>query len=162
MGVYFNSVPGAMHTLLLDGAFMDGLGERAKQLLEQGLVYLFLFYLFVLIASLTVLNMLIGVLCEVISAVASTEKERLNIAFAKEKLQEIMVKTGLDQNGDMQISKPEFLSLIENEEAGKVLAEVDVDVVGIVDFADMIFEANDDDDDEEEKVLTFEEFMDIV
>lgn len=159
---YFNTVPEAMHTLLLDGAFMDGLGERAKQLLEEGLVYLFLFYSFVLVASLTVLNMLIGVLCEVISAVASTEKERLNISFVKEKLQEVMSQMGLDQDGDGRISKKEFLAILENSEASKALSEVDVDVIGIVDFADFIFEGNDDDDEEEDNSLSFEDFMEVV
>ena len=114
---HFDSVPAAMHTLLLDGAFMDSLGERARQLQDVSLLYLFLFYMFVLMASLTVMNMLIGVLCEVISAVASTEKERLNVAFVKEKLQEIMTQTGLDENGDGQFSKAEFMQILQNQEA---------------------------------------------
>ena len=39
------------------------------------------FLVFVLLGSLTVLNMLIGVLCEVVSAVAASEREEMVVAF---------------------------------------------------------------------------------
>ena len=44
--------------------------------------------------------MLIGVLCEVVSAVAAIEKETLTVNFVKEKLQEIIKTSGLDEDGN--------------------------------------------------------------
>merc|ERR1719162_723007 len=87
---HFSTVPLAMHTLILDGTFLDSLGTVVKGLGDEGLFYAFVFYIFVLLSALTVMNMLIGVLCEVVSAVASTEKEELTVAFVKEKLQQVM------------------------------------------------------------------------
>merc|ERR1719198_1591225 len=52
-----------------------------------------------------------------------------------------------------------FKSIMENQEAVEALMEVGVDPVGLVDFADFIFE---DDDTDEEKTLSFSEFMDVV
>ena len=75
--------------------------------------------------------MLIGVLCEVVSVVASVEKEEMTANFVKGKLRGIVEK--LDVNDDCQISKAEFQQILENAEAAKVLRDVDVDVVGLVD-----------------------------
>eukprot|EP00418_Pyrodinium_bahamense_P014751 CAMPEP_0179123766 /NCGR_PEP_ID=MMETSP0796-20121207/58462_1 /TAXON_ID=73915 /ORGANISM="Pyrodinium bahamense, Strain pbaha01" /LENGTH=238 /DNA_ID=CAMNT_0020822413 /DNA_START=1 /DNA_END=714 /DNA_ORIENTATION=- len=119
-------------------------------------------------ASLTIMNMLIGVICEVVSAVANTETEQLTLTYVKEKIQEIMEATGADDDADHMISKDEFIKLLQNEKAAKILNEVGVDVVGLVDFVDEIFDQPPADDnnggtkDLEEKKLTFEEFMTVV
>merc|ERR1719193_538019 len=60
----FATVHQSMHTLLLDGTLMDGTGTVVQVLAEQSPVYVIMFYLFILLAALTVMNMLIGVLCE--------------------------------------------------------------------------------------------------
>jgi len=110
------------------------------------------------------MNMLIGVLCEVVSAVAATEKEELTVAFVKEKLLEVMQTSGLDEDGDNEISKSEFVKILEIPDACRCLQEVGVDVVGLVDLTDFLFEG--DDEDEEgggcEQNLTFEKFMEVV
>eukprot|EP00418_Pyrodinium_bahamense_P032164 CAMPEP_0179133930 /NCGR_PEP_ID=MMETSP0796-20121207/63710_1 /TAXON_ID=73915 /ORGANISM="Pyrodinium bahamense, Strain pbaha01" /LENGTH=91 /DNA_ID=CAMNT_0020832909 /DNA_START=1 /DNA_END=273 /DNA_ORIENTATION=- len=90
-------------------------------------------------ASLTIMNMLIGVICEVVSAVANTETEQLTLTYVKEKIHEIMDATGADTNADQMISKAEFIELLKNEKATKILNEVGVDVIGLVDFVDEIF-----------------------
>merc|ERR1719353_2291500 len=46
----FNTVPLAMHTLILDGTFLDNLGTVVKGLGEVSLIYGFLFYMFVLLS----------------------------------------------------------------------------------------------------------------
>jgi hypothetical protein len=61
----FSSIMHAMHTLFLDAALMDGTGNVVKALLAESWVYVLLFYLFLVLAALMVMNMLIGVLCEV-------------------------------------------------------------------------------------------------
>eukprot|EP00427_Karlodinium_veneficum_P004033 CAMPEP_0169154616 /NCGR_PEP_ID=MMETSP1015-20121227/52837_1 /TAXON_ID=342587 /ORGANISM="Karlodinium micrum, Strain CCMP2283" /LENGTH=632 /DNA_ID=CAMNT_0009224879 /DNA_START=55 /DNA_END=1948 /DNA_ORIENTATION=- len=66
--IYFYSVPKSMHTLLLDGTLLDNVGTVVRAARFSAI-----FYIFVLLAALTVMNMLIGVLCEVVSAVAKLE-----------------------------------------------------------------------------------------
>merc|ERR1712151_1209243 len=108
-----------------------------------------LFFLFVLLASLTVMNMLIGVLCEVVSAVAATEKEEMLVTYVHQKLHKVV--TMLDTDGGGTISKNEFVKILENGDAVRCLQDVGVDVIGLVDFADFIFE-NDDGDGWQEDV----------
>ena len=47
-------------------------------------LYMLVGLVFILLASLTVMNMLIGILCEVVSVVSSVEKEQLVLSFVKE------------------------------------------------------------------------------
>merc|ERR1712190_296910 len=97
-----------MHTLWLEATLLDGLGDLQRSLLEDGWYLVVLLYTFVLLSALTVMNMLIGVLCEVVSAVAATEKESLTVNWVKAKLQDILEMQGVDQNGDGKISKEEL------------------------------------------------------
>jgi len=158
----FPDVPNSMHTLLLQAALMDGLGELVTPLQNQNLALLIVLYLFVLLASLTVMNMLIGVICELVSIVAQTEKESLALSFVWEKVSELMNSgANPDADGDGKISKDEFLDMLGNKEAVKILHDTGVDVVGLVDLADEIFQ-EDTEDEDFGKTLTFEELMDHI
>merc|ERR1719362_249066 len=108
----FSSVLHSMHYLLVKGALMDGVGDVTKLLEPQSIPLLILFYIFVLLASLTVMNMLIGVICEVVSAVAVTEQETNKVGYVKEKIEELMAHSATD--GDNLISKEEFKEMLEN------------------------------------------------
>merc|ERR1719238_1454286 len=55
---YFSSVPISMHTLLIYGTFMDDLARLAKTLQTGMPGMLIVFYAYVLLGSLTLLNML--------------------------------------------------------------------------------------------------------
>lgn len=154
--IYFNSVPEAMYSLLVYGTFMDNLGEVTRAIGEGSALCAVLFWMCVLFSALTVMNMLIGVLCEVVSAVAATERETLLVNFVKSQMHRIMAS--VDANVDEKITKSEFLKVLENGEAAVALHEVGVDPVGLVDSADSIF---DDLECEEggEKYLSFVDFM---
>jgi len=89
----------AMHTLLIDGTLLDSVKPVVQALGDENYVYAAIFYFFILLSALTVLNMLIGVLCEVVCAVAATEKEELVVSFVREKLQEVLKCSGLDGDG---------------------------------------------------------------
>jgi hypothetical protein len=158
---YFNSVPKAMYTLWVDGSLLDAPHEVSVALWDFHPAMAFLFWIFGLLSALTVMNMLIGVLCEVVSAVAGAEKEALSMDLVKHKLQHIIVESGLDRDGDGSISKEEFSSLLEIPSACEAFSDVGVDVFMLVDNIDFIF-AGDHDDEEEDKQLTFEDFMALI
>merc|ERR1740138_2061332 len=97
------------------------------------------------------MNVLIGVLCQVVSHVGSTEKETLNTLTLKAKLARVMDK--LDRNNNGMLSEVEFVQLVTCPESVKLLDEVGVDPVGLLNIAPSIFgveedELEDDDDDE--------------
>eukprot|EP00927_Polykrikos_kofoidii_P039741 TRINITY_DN34068_c1_g1_i1.p1 TRINITY_DN34068_c1_g1~~TRINITY_DN34068_c1_g1_i1.p1 ORF type:complete len:998 (-),score=163.07 TRINITY_DN34068_c1_g1_i1:75-2975(-) len=164
---YFSKVLTSMHTLLIFGTLMDEIGYFVMLLGEASVILWATFYVFVLISALTVMNMLIGVLCEVVKAVAATEKESASVAYVKLRLRDIMKQGGLDTDGDGMISKKEFVAILDNCQAIKILADAGVDVFGLVDCADFIFQQDPRDDHEqhvvvEEKYLDFGDFMEVV
>jgi voltage-gated sodium channel len=156
---YFATIPMSMYTLLLHGTLLDNLGPVCKDIGSKnggGPHFLIIFSSFICASALMVMNMLIGVLCEVVSAVASTEQEEMAVCFVKEKM--YVVVQSLDTDGDMCIAKDEFREILRSRSALNALEEVGVDPVGLVDFADFIF----DDGNGNEIDLSFEDFMTVV
>jgi uncharacterized membrane protein (GlpM family) len=153
---FFRSVPLAMYSLIIYGTFLDDLSYFADRVKAESTVCLVLGSIFVILASLTVMNMLIGVLCEVISAVAEEEREGMMVEKVHEKFGSII--KALDTNEDDRISWTEFRSIIVMPRAHDALESVGVDPLGMIDFAqDYFFE-----EDGAEKKLTFDQFMDMV
>jgi len=150
---YFPSVTASMSTLLLDGVIPD----QALLVRENDSSHFLLGVLvvmFILLATLTVMNMLVGVLCEVVSVVSAVEKEQLTVCYVKQKLMAMFDDPKVDTDGNCSISRQEFENMLLNQEAASIIQDMGVDVVGLVDFADIIFE-----DDIE---LTFGDFMELV
>merc|ERR1719499_540361 len=113
--------------------------------------------MFMLLATVTVLNMLIGVLCAVVSAVAGVERETMIVSFVKNRL--LGVLEALDDDGNGTLSKEEFMAVLDQKAAVQALDECGVDVEGIYEFADFIFM---DDSTGDERELEFGEFMEIM
>lgn len=157
--IYWPSVYTAMYTLLVNGTLLDNIGQVIFDITNDGWYFAPIFYIFILLSTYMLCNMLIGILCEVVSQVAQIEKEEGQVAFVKMKMMQIFHDSGLDSNGDGEISKDEFMQILTNHEATRALSEVEVDPVGLVDFADFIFES---DDTQEETKLSFGEFMDVI
>merc|ERR1719424_2214952 len=102
-------------------------------------------------SALTIMNLLIGVLCEVVSVVASVEKEAMTINYVKDTLLQIFEATGLDADGDGMITQ--FELLLQYPGAGNAMLEIGVDPVGLLDFGDFIFKNG---------ALSFGDFMDLM
>lgn len=162
---YFRNVPVAMNTLLLRATFMDETSELAVAIQDSNAWLLIVLYGYVLLSALSLMNMLIGVLVEVITAIAEVEKETLAIGAVKDNITKV-IDTGkhdIDINSD--ITRDQFMKLLCDHRASKCFSEVDVDVVGLVDCADMIFEGEDytgDSSTTNEKTLTFGELMGAI
>mmetsp|Transcript_954 Transcript_954/g.1919 ORF Transcript_954/g.1919 Transcript_954/m.1919 type:complete len:642 (+) Transcript_954:54-1979(+) len=155
--VYFSNVALSMYSLLIHAAFMDDMASFMNDLrLEEGQWPLMaLAFVFVALASLTLMNMLIGVLCEVVSAVAATEKEEILANQVMEKMMKVV--DTIDENGDRRISYAEFSKMIEKPEVIRCLQDVGVNPMALIDFADLMFF-----EDQELLELSFEEFMEKV
>mmetsp|Transcript_10372 Transcript_10372/g.30821 ORF Transcript_10372/g.30821 Transcript_10372/m.30821 type:complete len:651 (+) Transcript_10372:119-2071(+) len=154
---YFSTIPHSMYTLTMAGTFLDNITDVVDNIRNEIPVVAALFILFVLLAALTLMNMLIGVLCEVVQGVANVEREEMSVSFANTRMKEIISQ--LDEDGSGAISKEEFQEILNNGEAVRALADVGVDPIGLVDFADSIFESESTGEGVE---LSFPEFMDIV
>lgn len=142
-----------MWTLLVDGTFLDGLGVVSRSLMDTNEYHcLCILIIFVLLSALTVMNMLIGVLCEVVSAVAAAEKEDSAIRMVKDKLLTLLRE--LDEDGSGEISREEIQQVLDNDEAMGVLENLQVDVGHLMEQLDMFFEEGGD--------LTIQQIMDLI
>jgi hypothetical protein len=154
---YFMWLGDAMYTLIMAGTMMDNITTVVNEISQDHFVCAVLFGLFVCLSALTVMNMLIGVLCEVVSSVAECEKEGMLISYVTGRFQEIW--DTIDTDGSGFLTKQEFGAIITNEDALAALEEVDVDPMSLVKMQDIIFE---DEETGEEKNLNLQGFMEVV
>lgn len=142
----FSSVLETMHNLIIFATFLDALSDFMYVVMDSDDIMtmtpahipcFILVWLYISLASLTILNMLIGVLCEVISAVAAEEKESMIVDKVHEKFGKIV--NDLDENGDGFLSWEEFEMLIDHPEAVAALESVNVDPASMVDVAEDFF-----------------------
>jgi len=132
----FETVPMAMHCLLMSGVFSDQ--EQFINKLLSASVFYYVFVLFYMVlGSLTVMNMLIGVICEVVSVVAQGESDELLTKELKEKV--LGIQAAIKDEGSDMVSEENFEHLMHNQDALQSLDDVGVDVVALVEFADFIF-----------------------
>jgi len=153
---FFPSVEASMGTLLLSATVPDLVDMIKKDLATEHILFAIFFFIFILLASLTIMNMLIGVLVEVVSVVSAVEKEQLDVYFVKSTIESMLATN--DYNGNNCFDKAEFEALLENREAVQCLQKIGVDVVGLVDFADCIFR----DAKYENQQLTTSDFMELA
>eukprot|EP00930_Biecheleria_cincta_P102989 TRINITY_DN9486_c0_g1_i1.p1 TRINITY_DN9486_c0_g1~~TRINITY_DN9486_c0_g1_i1.p1 ORF type:complete len:171 (-),score=49.74 TRINITY_DN9486_c0_g1_i1:148-627(-) len=111
-----------------------------------------LLMVFIIIAPLTIMNMLVGVLVEVVRVVANAEQEGAVVRFVTERLREILV--AMDPDYDDHISPEDLNKLLQDEDALGAFQEVGIDVLAIVKDPDIIFSGD--------AVITFQEFMEEV
>lgn len=137
----FGRVSSAMATLLLQGTLLDSISKTARPLKEESLIMTALFLVFVLLSSFTVLNLLIGMVCEVVNVVALTEKEKAMVSYVKGKLMHVLEEG--DEDGNGTISRSEFDKLMEVPAAVQALRELGVDLPNLISLADHLFEEED-------------------
>jgi hypothetical protein len=139
-GKYFASVPAAMNTLLLEGVLPDS-ATIVTDLSEANPWCWPIIMFFIALATLTVMYLLIGVLVDVVSTVASAEKEAILTQFISGTLREALTIQGYDVSQDGQgISRDDFKNILQIPDIVQVIEGAGVDVVALCDMSDMIFD----------------------
>lgn len=151
---YFSTVPSSMYYLLMSGTFMDNLNAWADAILAESGFCLALSLVFVLFANVLALNLLTGLLTQVISRAAETERTERSAQILVETIQECMQ---MDTDGDGKISFKEFERIWDIPRAVRSLAEVGVDPIGLVEYAEHMFFK-----DGQPIQLEFYDFMELV
>merc|ERR1712232_1543598 len=91
--------------------------------------------------AFTVLNMLIGVLCEVVSGVGQNEKRKADIKYLQNNLLDVL--EAYDKNDDNTIGPNEFDYFFANPEVHDALAKFGTDLKGITSLKKVLFESAD-------------------
>jgi hypothetical protein len=137
---------------MLHGCLLEELPTVAKAVGADSLLVAGVLMLFVVIASLTVMNLLVGILVEVVGVVAAVENEEITCNIVKTQMQTAINQ--LDGDADNRISQEEFNQILDRSDVIRGLKEIGVDVVALVSLSDVIFENG--------KSLNFPDFMEIV
>lgn len=151
----FPNIAHSMYTLLIYATLLDDLINFTDSLRFQSWPMLALSFVYIILAAWTVMNMLIGVLCEVVSKVADKERDDIRTFTLSEKMREVVGL--LDKDEDKKISYKEFSEILEKPDALSALEDVGVSPLGLVDFAELFFF-----EDGQEVPLSFEDFMEMV
>jgi len=133
----FSSMTHSMASLALRATVPDLIETFEEDLGPENYLFSVLFVFFILICSITLMNLLVGLLVEIVNLTAIYEKEQLDVQFVKTYF--ISLASSMDVNGDKMISKTEFNNLMHMPEALRALEGVGVDILGLIDLADYMF-----------------------
>jgi voltage-gated sodium channel len=138
---FFGNVPASMWTLFIQGNFPD-LGSICEEIGKSHAYLMIIFFMFVLLSAVTLLNMLVGILVDVVRSVAAAEKEKIVVTNVRDRLRLAMGidgEGGVDADQDGRITRDEFEQIILKPDAARMIQSVGVDVVELVDDAEFIF-----------------------
>jgi len=156
---YFSSLPRSMFSLLVHGTFLDSPSNLLNDMIDsQSPTLLFCFLGFIILSSFTLLNMLIGILFQVVEHVSEAEKLKNETHYLRYGLLGIL--ECYDKDGDETIGKDEFAVLMKNPEVHDVLNKFGTDVHDMVTLADVLFD--DTTAASEAGQLSFEELIQVV
>jgi hypothetical protein len=132
----YENVPQAMNCLLLWGAFADQ-KDLMDGIMGTSWINYVLIFIFFGIGALTLMNMLIGVLCEMVSQVSEEESSSRTEDSIRTIIEKFFVCIDTDSSGTLEID--EFRKIKDKKDLVEALEEEDVDVQGLVEHADFIF-----------------------
>lgn len=133
----FSTVSHAMVTLFLSG-IVPGQADLVDEAGYAHWAFWLILVFFVLLASVTIMYMLVGVLVEVMTVISSTEKEGMTVSYVATSLRAIMHQ--LNYSTEVPLSQREFRQLLREEEVDRLLRDIGVDVVALADTAEVIYE----------------------
>lgn len=139
---HFGTLARSMFTLFIMGTILDDVTVATTAIRKtQNAFMLILFILFILISSFTILNMLIGILCEVVSATAEREKTK----SAQESLREAIktIFNTLDKDNSGCISKEEFVMMRKDPHVRQALKEMEINERHFQKYCEIAFQKPD-------------------
>jgi len=112
-------------TLFTRGVLGDNLDETVQAILDQSVMLMWVFFVFLIITFATLLNMLIGVICGVISEAASEEEEAEAANSLRDTIEEAFAEIDMDHNG--LVSSKEWHQIKENESVREAFRNIGVE-----------------------------------
>mmetsp|Transcript_5912 Transcript_5912/g.14131 ORF Transcript_5912/g.14131 Transcript_5912/m.14131 type:complete len:590 (+) Transcript_5912:105-1874(+) len=141
--VFFGSMGKSMASLLVMGAVLDDVTACSDSIRKSGSPhYIVFFVLYIIFASFTLLNMLTGILCEVVNASAESEKIKTSEAKLRDAIESIVNE--LDKNSDGKISRNEFKKMQKNRKILKALKELQIERTEIEKYYEYLFAPRED------------------
>jgi len=108
----FATMGDSFMSLFTRGVLGDNLDETVQAIMDQSLLLMWVFFVFLIITFATLLNMLIGVVCEVISDAAAEEEEQESADLLKNTITDAFQE--IDANDDGLVCETEWMRISEN------------------------------------------------
>lgn len=137
---YWSTIPASMMTLMANGTLGDSIGTILRLIQHNGPA-LVLLILFIVFSALTVLNMLVGVLCEVVAEVAAAEHS--NAVMIKLKGSLLVMLRRIDEDGSGFIDKNELMGIMRDANALAVMQDLNISAKNFIEMIDMHYASND-------------------
>lgn len=148
----FETVSTSMNCLLLGTAFPQQ-RDLLNSLLSVNFGYYLLLLVYFFIGTLTLMTMLIGIVSEVVSVCADTERERLVAIQLKAILRKLFI--GHSRNPeDYTISKDDFMAMLQCDRSIELLHTIGIDVIALANYSELPFRRIDH--------LSFHQFVQMV
>lgn len=136
-GKLFERVDISMETLLLYGV-LPNQASLLRTAMDANPVFWLIILFFVMLASVTIMYMLMGVLVEVMSVISASEKEGMTVSYVATQLRDTMGV--LNKNPDEPLSRTEFEKFLMEPRVARTISGVGVDIGTMLDMMDIIFE----------------------
>jgi len=139
---WFPTVLVSMGTLMLECTLS---GSRGTALIREAHAehpaYALLLLLFVLLANVTMMGILAGILVQTVRTVAEVEREEKSVRDLVKTMESLwnMVSQN-DQDQDGKISWDEFAKMITGRDTARIMRAMDVDVEGLLNVASFVFD----------------------
>jgi len=121
----FATMGDSFMSLFTRGVLGDNLDETVAAILDQSVILMWLFFIFLIITFATLLNMLIGVVCEVIGEAAAEEEEAETVNMLTYTIQDAFEE--IDENEDGLVTAEEWSHIKENTKVRKSMAMIGIE-----------------------------------
>jgi hypothetical protein len=121
----FATMGDSIMTLFTRGVLGDNLDETVQAILDQSVVLMWCFFLFFAITFATLLNMLIGVICEVISDSAAEEEEENSRHMIEDTI--ISAFQDIDANDDGAVCVDEWNKMCDNPNLRLTMTKIGIE-----------------------------------
>ncbi|CAK0855122.1 unnamed protein product [Prorocentrum cordatum] len=135
----FDDIPSAMATLCLGGLIPD-MAPMTYAIADENLLYGAVFMLFVLLGAFAIMNMLIGVLVQVVGVVATVEEETYQLKQVKN----IIIQNRLHLNEDDAITMQDVEALFSDAALVGGFRQVGIDTDDLLNHSKDIFRGRTD------------------
>eukprot|EP00929_Paragymnodinium_shiwhaense_P094125 TRINITY_DN5456_c0_g4_i2.p1 TRINITY_DN5456_c0_g4~~TRINITY_DN5456_c0_g4_i2.p1 ORF type:complete len:616 (-),score=106.59 TRINITY_DN5456_c0_g4_i2:30-1877(-) len=151
----FPTVTQSMLCLFLRGAFPDQ-AEMVEEIMAENVLIASFMVLYLLIGAITIMNMLVGILVEVVSVVSTVEKEQLSVYYVRQQLSLLCAvhDINIDPDDSEGIKREQFLDLIEDPHTASIIDETGADPVNVIDFLTFLYKTR--------EYVSFPTFVEVI
>jgi len=156
--IKFGHLGSCMLTMLYHGTLLDNISGLVDDLRQDSVIMTIAFLAFIVLSAFTVLNMLIGILCEVTRVTAEYEKHKLKMHTVRDVLTKQFEAIDMDHSGN--ISEIEYDLLVAGGPVMKLIeSELNIHKEDLADMKPLIFSSGEVG---EVKEISFSEFLKLI